>query len=201
MYSADYSVFKKRGYPQTGLQAMSKKKRKKKARITNRQAKIRQKNKKPNKQTNPQYKRLQQKVKNGLEQQGITTESIEFIEALDGVKMSEVIIKLAEPLLKKYGDDDKRIETIVSLTIAEWNRLMLPEDEREKFQDVMVDTLSPSDDDAAMVGSLLYISDLIAERKKKYFPNLKKVILNQELIVTDGNITLNISSAPIESKT
>jgi len=113
--------------------------------------------------------------------------------------MSAVILKLAEPLLKKYGDDDKRIETIVSLTIAEWNRLMLPEDEREKFQDVMVDTLSPSDDDAAMVGSLLYISDLIAERKKKYFPNLKKVILNQELIVSDGNITLNISSAPIES--
>ncbi len=178
---------------------MSKKKQKKRARITNRQAKIRQKKKKPNKQTNPIYKRLQQKVKNGIEQPGIPTESIEFIEALDGVKMSEVIIKLAEPLLKKYGDDDKRIETIVSLTIAEWNRLMLPEDEREKFQDVMVDTLAPPDDEAAMVGSLLYISDLIAERKKKYFPNLRKVILNQELIVSDGNITLNIASAPIES--
>ncbi len=178
---------------------MSKKKQKKRARISNRQAKIRQKKKKPNKQTNTNYKRLQQKVKDGFRQQGISTESIEFIEALDGVKMSEVIIKLAEPLLKKYGDDDKRIETIVSLTIAEWNRLMLPEDEREKFQDVMVDTLSPSDDDAAMVGSLLYISDLIAERKKKYFPNLKKVIVNQELFVSNGNITLNIASAPIES--
>jgi hypothetical protein len=177
---------------------MSKKKRKKKTRITNRQAKIRQKKKKPNKQANPKYKGLQQKVKNGIEQPGIPIESIEFIEALDGVKMSAVILKLAEPLLKKYGDDDKRIETIVSLTIAEWNRLLLPEDEREKFQDVMVDTLSPPDDDAAMVGSLLYISDLIAERKKKYFPNLKKVILNQELIVSNGNITLNIASAPME---
>ncbi len=65
---------------------MSKKKQKKKARITNRQAKIRQKKKKPNKQTNPIYKRLQQKVKNGIEQPGIPTESIEFIEALDGVR-------------------------------------------------------------------------------------------------------------------
>jgi len=178
---------------------MSKKKRKKKARITNRQAKIRQKNKKSNKQTSTKFKRLQQKVKNEFQETGLYTKKMEFTEPSDGVKMSAVILKLAEPLLKKYGDDDKRIETIVSLTIAEWNRLMLPEDEREKFQDVMVDTLSPSDDDAAMVGSLLYISDLIAERKKKYFPNLKKVILNQELIVSDGNITLNISSAPIES--
>ena len=95
----------------------------------------------------------------------------------------------------------KRIETIVSLTIIEWNRLMFPEDQREKFQDEMIDTFSPPDDDAATVGSLLYISDLIAERKKKYFPNLRKVIVNQELIVSNGNITLNIASAPIESKT
>jgi hypothetical protein len=178
---------------------MSKKKQKKKARITNRQAKIRQKKKKPNKQTNTNYKRLQQKVKDGFRKQGISTEGIEFAESPDGVKMSEVILKLAEPLLKKYGDDDKRIETIISLTIAEWNRLMLPEDEQENLQDVMIDTLSPPGDDAEMVGSLLYISDLIAERKKKYFPNLKKVIVNQELILSDGNITLNISSAPIES--
>ena len=81
---------------------MSKKKRKKKARTTNRQAKIRQKKKKPGKQTNTQYKRLQQKVKNGLEQQGIPTDGIEFIESPDGVKMSEVILKLAEPLLKRF---------------------------------------------------------------------------------------------------
>jgi len=179
---------------------MSKKKRKKKARITNRQAKIRQKKKKPNKQTSPKYKRLQQKVKDGFRQQGIPTEGSEFVESSDGVKMSAVILKLAEPLLKKYGDDDKRIETIVSLTIIEWNRLMLSEDEKEILQDIMIDTLSPPGDDAETVGSLLYISDLIAERKKKYFPNLKKVIVNQELIVSNGNITLNIASAPVESK-
>ena len=178
---------------------MSKKKRKKKARITNRQAKIRQKKKKSSKQANTKYKRLQQKVKNGLEQQGIPTESIEFIEALDGVKMSAVILKLAEPLLKEYGDDDKQIETIISLTIIEWNNLMFPEDMREKFQDEMIDTLSPPGDEAETVGSLLYIRDLIAERQKKYFPDLKKWIVDYELIISDGDITLNTSSAPIES--
>ena len=96
---------------------MSKKKQKKKARITNRQAKIRQKKKKPNKQTDTKYKRLQQKVKDGFRQQGIPTEGIEFRESPDGVKMSEVILKLADPMLKQYGDNDKRIKTIISLTI------------------------------------------------------------------------------------
>ena len=59
---------------------MSKKIRRKKARITNRQAKIRQKKKKPSKQTNTKYKTLQQKVKDGFRQQGISTEGIEFVE-------------------------------------------------------------------------------------------------------------------------
>jgi hypothetical protein len=117
-----------------------------------------------------------EKVKEDLNERGLYTENAEYRESSDGVKMSAVILKLAKSLLKKYGDDDKRIETIISLTIAEWNRLMLPEGEREKYQDEMTDKLSPPDDEAATVGSLLYISDLIAERKKKYFPNLKKVI-------------------------
>jgi len=176
---------------------MSKKKRKKRARITNRQAKIRQKKKKPNKKHNPNYKRLQQKVKDGFQQQGIPTEGIEFVESSDGVKMSEVILKLAEPMLKEYGDNDKKIKTIISLTIIEWNRIMFPKDVGEKFQDEMIDTLSPEVGEADTVGSILYISKLIAKRQKKYFPDLKRLILDYELIVSEGDITLNISSAPV----
>jgi len=177
---------------------MSKKKQKKKARITNRQAKIRQKNKKPNKQTNTKYKKLGERVKDGFRQQGISTEGIEFVESSDGVKMSEVILKLADPLLKQFGDNDKRIKTIISLTIFEWNRLMLPEDEREKFQNEMFDILLPPGNDADMVGSILNINQLIAVRQKKHFPDIKKIIVDYELIVSEGDITLNISSAPVE---
>jgi len=177
---------------------MSKKKRKKKARITNRQAKIRENSMKQNKQPIPKYKNLMEKVKKDLNKRGLYTENAENRESLDSLKMSAVILKLAEPLLKKYGDDDKRIETIIFLTIAEWNRLLLPEDSQENFQDEIFDTLSPPGDDAATVGSLLYISDLISERKKKYFPDLKKVIIDRELFVSNGNITLNIASAPID---
>ena len=174
---------------------MSKKRRKKKARITNRQAKIRQKKKK----ANTKFRRLQQTVEKEFKKKGISTDAIEFRESPDGVKMSEVILKLAEPLLIKYGDIDKRIRTIIFLTIFEWNRLMLPDGEREKYQDKMMDSLLPPDENAETVGSLLYLGDLIAERQNKYFPDIKKVIVDYELILSDGNITLNISSAPIES--
>ena len=139
------------------------------------------------------------KIDYGFRQQGISTEGIEFVESPDGVKMSEVILKLADPILKEFGDKDKQIETIISLTIFEWNTLMLPDGEREKYQDKMMDTLLPPDENAETVGSILYLSDLIAERQKKYFPDIKKVIVDYELIVSGGNITLNISSAPIES--
>jgi hypothetical protein len=37
----------------------------------------------------------------------------------------------------------------------------------------MIDTLSPSVGEADALGSILYISELIAERQKKYFPDLK----------------------------
>jgi hypothetical protein len=178
---------------------MSKKNQKKKARITNRQAKIRQKKKKTEKKLNTKYKRLQQKVKDGFREQGISTEGIEFVESPDGVKMSEVILKLADPLLKQFGDNDKHVRTIISLTILEWNRLMLPKNEREKFQDEILDTILPPGGGADMVGSILSINRLIAERQKKYFPDLKKIIFDYELIVSRGDITLNISSAPIKS--
>ena len=177
---------------------MSKKKRKKKARITNRQAKIRQKKKKPDKKHNPNYKRLQHKVKDGFRRQGLSTEGIEFVESPDGVKMSEVILKLAEPMLKEYGDNDKQIKTIISLTIIEWNRIMFPKDVGEKFQEEMIDTLSPEVGEADTVDSIVYISKLIAKRQKKYFPDLKRLIVDYELTVSEGDIALNISSAPVE---
>ena len=63
----------------------------------------------------------------------------------------------------------------------------------------MFDTLLPPGDDADMVGSILFINELIAKRQKKYFPDLKRIIVDYELIVSDSDITLNISSAPVES--
>jgi hypothetical protein len=106
-------------------------------------------------------------------------------------------LKLADPLLKKYGDDEKFIETIVSLTISLWNKMMFPEDEQEKLQDEMIDYMVPRSGDAEDISMIVYINDLITERKNKYFPDLKKVIISYDLTVSRGNIALNVTSTPI----
>jgi hypothetical protein len=116
----------------------------------------------------------------------------------DNVKMSEVILKLAEPLLMKYAENNKRVETIISLTVIEWNKLMLPVTMHDETQNRMINHLVPSDGDAEQIGAILYISDLIRERKERYYPNLKCVIKNYDLKVSNGNITLSVDFVPIK---
>ncbi|MFC1816084.1 hypothetical protein ACFL0M_09090 [Thermodesulfobacteriota bacterium] len=172
---------------------MAKKKHKKKA-------KTKAKKKLSNRQFQTKYPELNAKTKNILNNLGYSSEEMAFAEPADGVKMSAVILKLAEPLIKKYGTDDKYIETIISITSIVWNKLMFPEGEQEKLQDEMIDRLATTDGDAEEIGVILYMIELITERQKKYFPDLNKLIVNYDLNVLDGNITLNVSSTSITKK-
>ena len=146
------------------------------------------------------YPKLCEKTKSILNQWGLPAEHTTFAAPSDGVKMSEVILKLAEPLLKKYGDNDKHIESIISLSIIVWNKLILPEGEQEELQDEMIERLVPTSGKAEDIGVITYIHDLIAKRKSRYFPNLKKAIISYDLTVSGGNIALNVSSMPVEEK-
>ncbi len=170
-----------------------KKRNKKKRRITNRQAKINLKKQfgKSNRIKPDKNKKI------SLISMPRTAE---FIDPPDGVKMSAVILKLADPLLKKYWNDDKKIEALIALVIFEWNKLMSPIEEQESIEDSILNAIVPPDGNAEDIGSLLYVSNLIAERKKQYFPQIKKFIAEYDLRVANGNITLNITSIPINEK-
>ena len=93
--------------------------------------------------------------------------------------------------------DDKLIKMVISLTIIIWNKLMFPSDMQENIDDEMIDHLVPMDGDAENIGSIVYLTDLITKRKDEYFPDLKKVIIGYDLSVSNGDITLNISSTQI----
>ena len=41
------------------------------------------------------------------------------------------------------------------------------------------------------------VMDIIAERRKKLFPDLRKIIVDYEEKIGGGRLTLNVSSAPI----
>ncbi len=71
---------------------MAKKKNKRKAK--KKQSKILRPKKS---QSDINYSKLNEKTKSMLNQWGLSTERTTFITSSDGVKMSEVILKLAEP--------------------------------------------------------------------------------------------------------
>ncbi len=112
-------------------------------------------------------------------------------------KMSAVILKLAEPLLSKYGTTPQRIETIISLTIAGWNKTLFSASEQATIEKELIESLV-SEDASPDTGALTsFILNLIAVRREQLFPNFNMMIVGYECIFSGGKLTLNVSSTPI----
>lgn len=112
-------------------------------------------------------------------------------------KMSAVILKLAEPLLENHGTDSKRVESIIALTIVAWNKSLLPADKQDDVLKDAVNKIVPADGEAEVVGTVVYMLELIEARRKKLFPGLRKLVANYDLHVSEGSISLNIASMEI----
>ena len=91
-------------------------------------------------------------------------------------KMSAVILQLAEPLIKQHGKTAERAEAIIMLTIAGWNKSMFPTNKQPIIEKDLIDCFVPRDGSAEAVGVAIEVMDLIAEQRKKLFPNLQKII-------------------------
>jgi hypothetical protein len=111
--------------------------------------------------------------------------------------MSAVILELAEPLLKKYGDTPARCKSIVALAIAAWNKIVLPTEMRADFQKKVLDAVVAPDKMAGGVEVIDYITSVIAERRKKYYPHLRRYIVNFDFGPSEGMFALNVASTPI----
>jgi hypothetical protein len=112
-------------------------------------------------------------------------------------KMSAVITQLAEPLLKQHGTNAQRAETIVSLTVAAWNKSMFPSDKQPFIEKELIDCFVPKDGNAEDIGIAIDVMDMIAERREELFPNLRKVIVDYEVDISGGRLNLNVTSAPV----
>ena len=112
-------------------------------------------------------------------------------------KMSAVILQLAEPLMKQHGKTAERAEAILMLTIAGWNKSMFPPDKQPIIEKDLIDIFVPKDGSAEAVGVAVEVMDIIADRRKKLFPDLRKIIVDYEVTIDGGRLTLGVSSAPI----
>ncbi len=61
----------------------------------------------------------------------------------------------------------------------------------------MIDAFVPKDGSAEAVAAAMEIMDMMAERREKLFPDIRKIIVDYEVEIGGGRLTLNVSSAPI----
>ncbi len=115
----------------------------------------------------------------------------------DESKMSAVILQLAEPLLKQHGKTPERAEGIISLTIAGWNKSIFPLDKQPSIEKDLIDCFVPKDGSAEAVGLAVHLMDLIAERREKLFSHISKIVVDYDLEISGGRLTLNVTSASI----
>jgi hypothetical protein len=109
-------------------------------------------------------------------------------------KMSEVILDLADPLLDGDVSNPKEVDFIVQLTIAAWNKSMFPVDRQAAMEKDIIDTLVPPDGDAEQVATIIQAMEIVDDRRKKLFPNLRRYVLDYDLHVSEGRVALNVVS-------
>jgi len=132
---------------------------------------------------------------------GITVDSSDVTVPDGDVKMSAVILKIAEPLLRKCEGNDQKLEGAIVATIVVWNKLLLPEARQSDIDKKIIDAVVPPDGPAEDVGTLVEMTELITERRNRYFPDLKQLVVNYDLQVSERGMTLNVSSVPIKPRT
>ncbi len=112
-------------------------------------------------------------------------------------RMSAVILQLAEPLIKRHGKTEERAKAIIMLCIAGWNKSLFPPDKQPLVEKELIDYFVPKDGSAQAIGVAVTIMDLVAEKREKLFPDLRKVIVDHEVEIVGGRLTLNATSAPL----
>jgi hypothetical protein len=108
-------------------------------------------------------------------------------------KMSQVMLDFAQPLLDKCEDTDS-MKGAISMAIAVWNMSFLsPEKQDEMLEQLIGDRKAFSD--ARDLAEVVATMDTLIERKKKYFADKKRVIVDFQMYVTpDERLHLDVVS-------
>lgn len=147
--------------------------------------------------TNSKYFHLNMKIKKVLSAYGMDPDKTKFIDNPDEIKMSAVIIKLAQPYIKRYWGNEMSVRGIISLTITIWNMTFLPEKEQTELQEKFIEEILPKDFDAQDVATMLRLFENLQDRKRELFPNIRTFIMGHDLRMDSENIHLDISSLPL----
>ena len=108
-------------------------------------------------------------------------------------KISEAVLRIAEPLIRKYPKRE-RIVVIIDLAIFSWNVSLASEVKREEVEKELIDQM-PGVLDATDIASIIEQTDILIERKKKLYPDIRYLIASRNLTIEDnGQITLTVET-------
>ena len=115
-----------------------------------------------------------------------------------GIKISEAILRINEPLRNRY-QEPHRIETIIYLTVMAWNISLFKGEERTELQEKIVEKL-PQDFGGEDVAILFDNLETLIERKEKEFPDIREYIIDHQVSFSGDSFTLNVTAAPIKER-
>ncbi len=109
------------------------------------------------------------------------------------IKISEAILRIAEPLMIKYPKRE-HITIIIDLAIFAWNISLASGEIREEIEKKVIE-LMPDEIDAVSIASIIEQTDILVERKNKLYPNIGYFIASYNLSFDNkGQLTLDINS-------
>ena len=111
------------------------------------------------------------------------------------IKISEAILKLAEPLRAHYREPH-RMQAIISIAVMAWNISLFPDEEQSHVQGMLLESLPPQlgGED---VGVLLQTIETLIARKTLLYPQVREYILTHQLSFVDNKVTLTVGTAPV----
>jgi hypothetical protein len=119
-------------------------------------------------------------------------------ERLPGeMKRSQLLLKVAEPFLERYGKTYERVHGILHLAVIAWNLSVLPEEREEEILKEITDVLPKvfSAQDIVVVIDKVY---MMKNRKRELFHDIQEVITKIDLRRTETGFDLTVFSAPVK---
>jgi hypothetical protein len=108
-------------------------------------------------------------------------------------KMSEVILRFAEPLQDEYGVVPPNM---IRLAILVWNASFLPEDTQKQAIKNIVEIVPVTEREARR--EMILAISMLLERKENYFSDNKRVIMDYHITESAHRLNLDVVSTVAE---
>lgn len=104
-------------------------------------------------------------------------------------KMSEVILRFAEPLQDEYGVIPPNM---IKFAILIWNASLLPEDAKKQALKDLSKAMSDADREERR--AMVWVISMLLERKEKYFADNRRLIIDYQITESAHRINLDVVS-------